>query len=38
MIEQGSIHAKTFDNTLVAQQLNDLYHSLIDQEQDLVKA
>ena len=38
MIEQGSRHAKTFDDALVAQQLNDLYHSLIDKRKDLVKA
>ena len=36
MIEQGSIHAKTFDNALVAQQFNDLYHSLAGKKQDLV--
>lgn len=37
MIEQGSMHTQTFDNALIAQKLNDLYHSLVNQKQELVK-
>lgn len=38
MIEQGSIHAQNFDNFRVAQQLNELYYSLLDKKQNLAKA